>query len=98
MKYRTAPLTVTAQSDSRGYDGSTLSAVAPITSGTTYDAVGTAATQTFDTKHAGTGKTLTATGLVMNDGNSGNNYSINPWSCRACFTNPSSAALRPTSS
>ena len=46
--------------------------------GATYgtDTVGTAAAQTYDNRNVGTGKTLTASGLVMNDGNSGNNYTI----------------------
>jgi len=38
--------------------------------------VGTAAIQAFDTKNVGAGKTLTANGLVVNDGNGGNNYAI----------------------
>ncbi len=71
-----AQLTVTAQSDTRGYDGSTASSIAPLLSGTTYDAVGTAATQFFDNRNAGTGKRLTASGLVIDDGNGGANYAI----------------------
>jgi hypothetical protein len=71
-----APLTVTAQTDSRVYNGTTSSSVAPVVSGTLYDPIGTAATQTYDNRNAGTGKTLTAGGLVMNDGNSGANYSV----------------------
>ena len=71
-----APLTVTAQTDTRSYNGVTSSSVAPVITGTVYDSVTTAATQTFDTKNVGTGKTLTASGLVINDGNSGSNYNI----------------------
>jgi len=71
-----APLTVTAQTDNRVYNGTTGSVIAPVLSGTTYDAVGTAATQTYDNRNVGTGKTLTAGGLVMNDGNGGANYAI----------------------
>ena len=71
-----APLSVTAQSDSRGYNGTVTSALAPVVTGTLYDAVSTGATQHFDTKNVGTGKTLTPSGLVINDGNSGNNYAI----------------------
>jgi hypothetical protein len=71
-----APLTVTAQTDSRSYNGTTSSSVAPVLTGTQYDAVGTAATQTYDNKNVGTTHVLSATGLLMNDGNSGNNYSI----------------------
>ena len=71
-----ALLTVTAQADSRVYDGTTASSAAPVVSGATYDTVGTAATQSFDNRNAGTGKSLTAAGLVMADGNGGNNYSV----------------------
>ncbi|MGC1172853.1 beta strand repeat-containing protein, partial [Polaromonas sp.] len=71
-----AALTVTAQADTRVYDGTTTSVAAPVITGTLYDTVGSAATQTFDNKNAGTGKTLSAAGLVMNDGNGGNNYSV----------------------
>jgi len=71
-----APLTVTAQTDSRVYNGTASSAVAPVVTGITYDAIGTPATQTYDNRNAGTGKMLTASSLVMNDGNGGNNYAI----------------------
>jgi hypothetical protein len=72
----TAPVIVTAQNDSRAYNGTVASLLAPTVSGTLYDAVGTAASQVFDNKNAGTGKTLTASGMVMNDGNGGANYAI----------------------
>ncbi|MEO8387388.1 YDG domain-containing protein [Polaromonas sp.] len=71
-----AALTVTAQADNRVYDGTTASAAAPVITGTLYDTVASAATQAFDNKNAGMGKTLTAAGLVLADGNGGNNYNI----------------------
>ncbi len=70
-------LTVTAVSDSKTYDGTTGSAVAPsITTGAlqTGDTTTTFA-QTFDNRSAGSAKTLTASGIV-NDGNGGNNYAL----------------------
>jgi autotransporter-associated beta strand protein len=70
-----AALTVTAQPDSKVYDGTTNSAATPtITSGSiqTGDTAPTW-TQTYATKHVGTGKTLTPAGLVV-DGNGGANY------------------------
>ena len=70
------PVTVSAVSDTKVYDGTAASAASPSYTLQPGDATGTAPTQTFDTKHAGTGKTLTASGLVINDGNSGNNYNI----------------------
>src|SRR5204863_55459 len=71
-----APLTVTAQTDSRGYNGTTSSSVAPVVTGTLFDAVGSAATQSYDTKNVGTTHVLSASGLVVNDGNAGANYAI----------------------
>jgi len=71
-----APLTVTAQPDDRGYNGTISANVAPIVSGTLYDPIGTEPTQSYDNKNVGSGKTLTASGLVMNDGNGGHNYVI----------------------
>jgi autotransporter-associated beta strand protein len=72
-----APLTVSAQTDSRVYNGTTSSSVAP-TVGALFgtDTIGTAPSQAFDTKNAGTGKILSASGLVVNDGNAGANYTV----------------------
>jgi len=72
-----AALTVTAQADNRVYNGTTSSSVAP-TVGTPFgtDTISTAPTQIYDTKHVGASKTLTASGLVVNDGNAGNNYNV----------------------
>ncbi|MDP3359332.1 MAG: YDG domain-containing protein [Lutibacter sp.] len=68
---------VTAQSDSRLYNGTTSSAVAPVVGALqTSDAIGTAPIQVYDTRNIGSNKTMTASGLVINDGNSGNNYAI----------------------
>ena len=72
----TYAITFTSHTDSRIYNGSTSSSVAPdITAGSLQgtDTAG-AVIQTFDTKNVGTLKTLTPSGLIT-DGNSGNNYS-----------------------
>jgi hypothetical protein len=70
------PLTVTAAADSRVYDGSTGSTVAPvITSGTLASGDAGGFTQTFSSKNVGAGITLTPSGSV-NDGNGGNNYAV----------------------
>lgn len=69
-------IAVTAATDTKIYDGTTSSVGVPtITSGTL--AVGDTAiwTQSFDSKDAGTGKTLTPNGTVS-DGNGGNNYGV----------------------
>lgn len=71
-----ANITVTAVTDTKAYDGNVDSTGTPtITDGAL--AIGDSATwtQTFDTKDAGTNKSLIPAGTV-NDGNSGNNYSI----------------------
>jgi hypothetical protein len=71
------PITVTAVSDTRIYDGTTDSAGVPKITSANKLADGDTATwtQSFGTKNVGTGKTITPTGIV-NDGNSGNNYVI----------------------
>ncbi len=73
----TRPITVTAVTSSKVYDGSVLSTGVPtITSGGPLVGGDTATwTQTFDNKNVGTGKTLTPAGSV-NDGNSGLNYTV----------------------
>ena len=70
-------ITVTAGTDTKVYDGNTTSDGAPsVTAGAlqTGDTIA-AITQTYDTRDVGTGKTLTASGVVS-DGNSGNNYTL----------------------
>ena len=71
-----ANLTINAQTDSRAYDGTTASSKA-------VQAVGLqgsdslAATQSFDSKNAGPRTLAVNNGYVINDGNSGNNYTVN---------------------
>lgn len=74
-----ASLAVTAQPDTRVYNATTNSNVAPIVTGTVYsgDSITTSPIQSFDNKNVGVNKILTPSGLVINDGNGGNNYSIN---------------------
>ena len=69
-------ITVTATAGSKFYDGTTAATVAPTISGGTLVAGDTALfTETFDTRNAGVGKTLSAAGSV-NDGNGGSNYTL----------------------
>ncbi len=64
------PITVTAATDTKGYDGTTSSLGVPtVTSGTVVGAETENFTQTFDTKDAGTGKTLTPAGNVNGESN-----------------------------
>ncbi|PYP91739.1 MAG: hypothetical protein DMG65_06750, partial [Candidatus Angelobacter sp. Gp1-AA117] len=69
------PLTVTAVTNTKTYDGTTIAAGVPtITSGALQGSDTANFVEAYDIRHAGTGKTLTPSGTV-NDGNGGNNYS-----------------------
>ncbi len=70
------PITVTATTDTKVYDGTATSSVAPtITTGALASGDTATWTQTFDNATVGTEKTLTPAGTVS-DGNSGNNYTV----------------------
>ena len=70
------PVTVTAAANSKVYDGTTTAAATPtITSGSLVAGDTGSFTESYDTKNAGAGKTLTPTGSI-GDGNGGNNYSV----------------------
>ncbi|MFT3751370.1 MAG: YDG domain-containing protein [Paludibacter sp.] len=72
-----ATVTVTANTDSKTYDGTANSAVSPSVVGIIApDVASTDPIQVFADPNAGTEKTITASGLAINDGNSGNNYNI----------------------
>ena len=68
-------LTVTAQADTKTYDGTTTSTVIPtITSGAIMTGDTAGFSETYSSKNAGSGLTLTPSGIVS-DGTAGNNYS-----------------------
>ena len=71
------PITITAGTDTKIYDNNTSSdGTSTVTSGSLAGSDTIAAiTQTFDTKNVGSGKTLTAAGVVT-DGNGGANYDV----------------------
>ncbi|HPN09668.1 MAG TPA: YDG domain-containing protein [Syntrophales bacterium] len=71
-----AVLTITAQTNTKTYDGTKLASATPICTGLQAGDTVTGLTEAYDTKNAGTGKTLTVTGYTVNDGNSGNNYAV----------------------
>src|SRR6202008_923945 len=69
-------ITVTAATNTKGYDGTTSATATPTGTGGSIVAGDTAAfNETYDNKNGGTGKTLTPAGSV-NDGNGGNNYAV----------------------
>ena len=69
------PVTVTAASNSKVYDGTTSAAAVPAITPMPVSGDTANFTETYDTKGVGTGKTLTPAGSVS-DGNSGNNYAV----------------------
>jgi|GEM_PF-838033 len=73
-----ATLTLTAVGDTKTYDATTSSAGAPAVSGLLGTDTVAGTSQSFADKNAGTGKTLSVNaGYVVNDGNGGNNYTVN---------------------
>jgi hypothetical protein len=73
-----ATLTLTAKTNTKDYDGTTVAAAVPLVSGLQYSDTVTSLGEAYDNKNAGTGKTLTiAAGYVINDQNGGNNYTVN---------------------
>jgi fibronectin-binding autotransporter adhesin len=69
-------LTVTAAANTKTYDGTTSAAATPaVTSGSIQPGDTGNFTETYNTKHVGTSKTLTPAGSVT-DGNSGTNYNV----------------------
>jgi hypothetical protein len=73
-----ATLTLTAVGDTRTYDATTNSAGAPTVSGLLGSDTLTGMSQSFADKNAGSGKTLSVNaGYTLNDGNGGNNYTVN---------------------
>jgi len=80
---------ITAQTDTKVYDGTTSSDVLPIQGALqTGDSYTIDATQSFDTRDIGAGKILTAAGAVINDGNNGDNYNINYMTARFTMVRP----------
>ncbi len=69
-------LSVTAVTASKVYDGTTTSTGVPTYSLLTGDNTTTSPIQVYNNKNVGTGKILTPSGLVTNDGNGGNNYTV----------------------
>ena len=71
-----ATLTINAAANSKTYDGTTSAAAIPTASGLQGSDSVTGLTETYDAKNVGTGKTLSVSAYTVNDGNSGNNYTV----------------------
>src|SRR6185437_9793775 len=69
-------ITVSAVTNTKGYDGTTSASATPtISSGSLATVDSAVFAETYNTKHVGTGKTLTPTATIS-DGNSGANYTV----------------------
>jgi hypothetical protein len=71
-----APLTITALTNTKTYDGNTTAAAVPTVTGTQTGDTVTGLTETYDTKNFGSAKTLSVATYTVNDGNGGNNYNV----------------------
>ena len=84
-----APLTLSAASDSKVYDGGVTSTVAPTTSGLQNGDTISLLTQSFGSKNVlgANGSTLSVnSGYVINDGNGGNNYTVTAQTAQGTIT------------
>src|SRR5207302_8005222 len=72
----TKALTITAQTNSETYDSTTSAAVVPVVVGLVGSDTVTGKAETYDTANVGAGKTLSVSAYTVNDGNSGNNYTV----------------------
>jgi hypothetical protein len=72
-----ASLTLTAVTNTKTYDATTSAAAIPTSSGLQGSDTVTGLTESYDTKNAGAGKTLSVNaGYTVNDGNTGGNYTV----------------------
>jgi hypothetical protein len=72
-----AGLTITAAANTKIYDGTASAAATPAVAGLVTGDTVMGLSETYDTKNAGTGKTLSvAAGYTVSDGNSGGNYTV----------------------
>ena len=71
-----AGLTIGADTNTKTYDGTTNAAATPLVAGLQGSDTVTGKAEAYTDKNIGTGKTLVVTAYTVNDGNSGNNYSV----------------------
>ncbi len=71
-----APLTITALTNTKTYDSTTSAAATPTFSGLMGSDAVTGLTEVYSSSSAASGKTLSVSAYTINDGNSGNNYTV----------------------
>ena len=72
----TAPLTITAVANTKGFDNMTSAAAIPTASGLQGGDSATGLAEVYSDPNVGTGKTLSVSAYTLNDGNLGNNYTV----------------------
>ena len=93
-----AALTLTATANTKTYDGNTTAGTTPTVSGLQGSDSASDLLQAYLNKNAGTGKTVSVTGYTVNDGNSGNNYTVSLVDNTASVVNRASASVSGTAS
>ncbi len=89
-----ATLTITALTNTKTYDATTSAAATPTVSGLQGSDTVTGLSETYDSKNAGNGKTLTvAAGYTVSDGNSGGNYTVTTASSTAGVINKAALTI-----
>jgi hypothetical protein len=71
-----AALTISAATNTKTYDATTSAVATPTVLGLQTGDTVTGLAEAYAEKNAGTGKTLLVSGYTVNDGNSGNNYTV----------------------
>ena len=71
-----AALSITAQANTKVYDGGVTSAASPAVSGLVGTDTISGLSQAYADKNVGNGKTLAISAYTINDGNGGNNYTV----------------------
>ena len=71
-----APLTITAVTNTKVYDGSVTASAMPTVAGVQTGDTISGLSEAYSDKNAATDKTLTVSAYTINDGNFGNNYSV----------------------
>ncbi len=71
-----APLTIGPRANTKIYDSTTSAAATPILSGLKGSDTVTGMAEAYNIANAGTGKMLSVSTYTINDGNSGNNYTV----------------------
>jgi trimeric autotransporter adhesin len=71
-----APLSITAVTNTKVYDGYISAAAVPTVSGLQGSDTVSGLAEIYDNKNVGMGKMLTVSAYSVNDGNSGNNYNV----------------------